>query len=207
MAIGDFNHWHLDTVLGFGLCAFNAFTLWQIHNDAYGISNSLESALTDQFGENYNNKIIDERKLHLNDTSTSLTWLKPFSLKQNNIETIKDIKYGEADKNTLTLYKPKNADLTKPMPVMLQIHGGGWVTSYSDKQALPLRNQLVSGNWLFVAINYRLSPNAKFPDHLVDCKKHCYGFKKHQGLWRKSGFLMVTAGAAGGHLASLLCFN
>lgn len=204
MAIGDFTNWHFDTVLGFGLCAYNAFILWQIHNSAECVRTPLNSALVDQFGEHFIDKVNTERKELIKDQSSTSIWLKPFSLNRKMIETIENIAYGDDPQNTLTVYRPKETDAATPLPIMLQIHGGGWILSYSDKQALPLRNQLVEGGWIFIAINYRLSPNAKFPDHLIDCKKALLWIKNNiQKFGGDPNFVMVTGGSAGGHLASL----
>ena len=37
-----------------------------------------------------------------------------------------------------------------------------------DEQALPLLNQLAEMGWVCVTANYRLSPHATFPEHLID---------------------------------------
>ena len=40
-----------------------------------------------------------------------------------------------------------------------------------DEQALPLMYHLAARGWVCVAANYRLSPRATFPDHLIDVKR------------------------------------
>ena len=56
-------------------------------------------------------------------------------------------------------------------PVLLQVHGGAWMIGEKEQQALPLMYHLASRGWLCVAINYRLSPRAAFPAHIIDVKK------------------------------------
>ena len=40
-----------------------------------------------------------------------------------------------------------------------------------DEPALPLMNHMASKGWVCVTANYRLSPHATFPEHLIDCKQ------------------------------------
>ena len=56
-------------------------------------------------------------------------------------------------------------------PRSLQIHGGGWVIGDKREQGLPLLSHLAAEGWVGFNANYRLSPEATFPDHLVDCKR------------------------------------
>ncbi|MBZ0253052.1 MAG: alpha/beta hydrolase, partial [Candidatus Methylomirabilis sp.] len=86
----------------------------------------------------------------------------------------------------------------------LQIHGGGWTVASKDHQALPLMNHLASHGWVCVSSNYRLSPHATFPDHLIDVK---LAIKWMREVGPEYGgdpnFIVITGGSAGGHLCSL----
>ncbi len=66
-----------------------------------------------------------------------------------------------------------------PAPVLFQIHGGGWVIGDKSQQGLPLMLQLAADGWVCVAINYRLSPKATWPEHLVDCKRALAWVREH----------------------------
>jgi acetyl esterase/lipase len=56
--------------------------------------------------------------------------------------------------------------------------------------------------------NYRLSPRAKFPDHLVDLKKAIAWYREHaEEHGADPNFLCVTGGSAGGHLAALVALT
>ena len=62
--------------------------------------------------------------------------------------------------------------------------------------------------WVGINANYRLSPKAKFPDHLVDLKKAIAWYREHaaeHGADPK--FLCVTGRSAGGHLCALVGLN
>ena len=90
-------------------------------------------------------------------------------------------------------------------PVLLQIPGGGWMTGSKEQQARPLIHRLAERGWVCVAINYRLSPKATWPDHLVDCKRALTWIREH--IAEHGGdpdYVVVTGGSAGGHLAALM---
>lgn len=206
MALGDFNDWSFLTLLGVALSIFNAQRFWQLHKLGFDSARDLEQQLAHELGDDYREQIIEERRKTLG-LSAEYPWLKPFSFKSAQIDTLKNIRYGSDERNTLDLYKPiKDSD--KPRPVMLQIHGGGWVLGHGEKQGLPLRNKLVEAGWIYVAINYRLSPDNKFPAHLVDCKKALVWIKENIAQYGGDpDFIMTTGGSAGGHLCSLLALT
>ena len=90
-------------------------------------------------------------------------------------------------------------------PVLLQIHGGGWVIGNKDQQGLPLMYHLATRGWVCVAINYRLSPKATWPDHLVDCKRALAWIRAHIAEYGGDpDYVVVTGGSAGGHLTALM---
>lgn len=206
MAMGDFNGWSFGTLVGVGISLFNAQRFWQLHQQGKDSAAIMENELTHELGEDYRQAITDDRRKTLG-LSADNQWLKPFSFKSAQIERIEGLKYGPYPRNTLDIFKPiKDSD--KPRPVMLQIHGGGWVLGQGDKQGLPLRNKLVEAGWIFVSINYRLSPKDKFPAHLIDCKQALVWIKEHIAEYGgDANFIMTTGGSAGGHLCSLLALT
>lgn len=206
MALGDFSGWSFGTLVGVGISLFNIQRFWQLHQQGFDSASLMENELVRELGDDYRDNIDEQRKKTLG-LSADKQWLKPFSFKSAQIESVTNIKYGPYERNTLDIYKPaKESD--SPRPVMLQIHGGGWVLGQGDKQGLPLRNKLVEAGWIFVSINYRLSPKDKFPAHLVDCKQAVVWIKEniaeHGG---DPNFIMTTGGSAGGHLCSLVALT
>ncbi len=90
-------------------------------------------------------------------------------------------------------------------PVLIYIHGGAWVIGDKREQGLPLLYELARRGWVTVTINYRLSPKATWPDHIVDCKRAVGWVREHIAEYGGSpDFIAVAGGSAGGHLASLL---
>jgi acetyl esterase/lipase len=93
-------------------------------------------------------------------------------------------------------------------PVLVYIHGGGWVIGDKRQQGIPLMHELVQRGWVCVAINYRLSPRATWPSHIVDCKRAVAWVRQHIAEYGGDpDFIAVSGGSAGGHLASLLALT
>jgi acetyl esterase/lipase len=93
-------------------------------------------------------------------------------------------------------------------PVMVYIHGGAWVMGDKREQGKPMMYELVARGWVCVAINYRLSPKAVWPAHIVDAKKAMAWVKAHIGEYGgDSSFVAVSGGSAGGHLCALLALT
>jgi acetyl esterase/lipase len=113
--------------------------------------------------------------------------------------------------------RPLRLDVYAPMddpepgtlrPAVLQIHGGAWVLGSKDEQGIPLLNHLASCGWVGFNVDYRLSPRAKFPDHLVDCKAALAWIREHADEYGVDpDFIVVTGGSAGGHLCALMALT
>ncbi len=63
---------------------------------------------------------------------------------------------------------------------------------------------LARRGWICVAVEYRLSPRATFPDHIVDVKEGLAWVRTHIADYGGDpNRLVITGGSAGGHLSSL----
>ena len=128
----------------------------------------------------------------------------PFLLSDRRVTAVRNIRYAEGAgrRHLLDVYRPR-AGVTNA-PVLLQVHGGGWTVGNKRQQALPLVMHMAARGWVVVAINYRLSPKATFPDHVVDVKRSIAWIRaniaKHGG---DPDFVCITGGSAGGHLTAL----
>jgi acetyl esterase/lipase len=93
-------------------------------------------------------------------------------------------------------------------PVLVYIHGGAWIMGDKRQQGIPMMHELVQRGWVCVAINYRLSPRATWPSHIVDCKRAVAWVREHIAEYGGDpSFIAVSGGSAGGHLASLLALT
>lgn len=117
---------------------------------------------------------------------------------------IKDIIYDESLPHIckLDLYIPEG--VTEP-PVHLFIHGGG--LEGGDKNGLsPMAEKLMKRGIAFAAADYRLYPEAKWPDYLVDSAKALKWVidnKEKYGL----GKVSFGGSSAGGYITQMLFFN
>jgi acetyl esterase/lipase len=144
------------------------------------------------------------------DVSPLYGFFLPFSFKHPKVQKIRNIEYGESlpgdkgGRNLLDLILPKSAREGDRRPVLLQVHGGGWIIGDKREQGQPLMTHLASRGWICVAINYRLSPKATMPDHIVDVKRAIAWIRSHiEEFGGDPNFLCITGGSAGGHLSSL----
>jgi acetyl esterase/lipase len=132
----------------------------------------------------------------------------PLFLRDRRVTRVRNLRYGpHGRRNLLDVYHrrgggPAGGELA---PVLLQIHGGGWVIGDKGQQGLPLMLQLAAEGWVCVAINYRRSPQSRWPDHLVDCKQALAWIREHIAEFGGDPDLVcVTGGSAGGHLAAMV---
>ncbi len=84
----------------------------------------------------------------------------------SDVKCFFDIRYSEADEVCLLdVYKPKRGK--KILPVIVSVHGGGWV--YGDKKLYSFYcMELARRGFAVVNFTYRLSPEHKFPAALED---------------------------------------
>lgn len=134
----------------------------------------------------------------------------PIAFKHPRLQIHRNIPYCKVDGRTLHVDIYQRRDCPANAPVLLQIHGGAWMQNLGSKeqQALPLMSQLALNGWICVAVQYRLSPGATFPDHIIDCKRALVWVKDHIAEYGGDpNFVVATGGSAGGHLSSLLALS
>ncbi|MBW2286730.1 MAG: alpha/beta hydrolase [Deltaproteobacteria bacterium] len=168
----------------------------------------VEASLAAGLGADYRSAILPEVALRMDVAGPATHSLNPFRFKHPDVEVKHDIAYlPDGDpKHRLDVYAPRVG--VQNAPVLLQIHGGGWVIGNKREQALPLMYHLASRGWICVATNYRLSPRATFPDHLVDLKSAMHWIRENIAEYGGDpNFVAATGGSAGGHLSSLLALT
>ena len=164
----------------------------------------LERALQEALGQSYREQIPAARRAQLPDGVSINELVRPFALRTPGVEWLRDIPYGDQhQRHQLDVYRPAGGCANAP--VLLQIHGGGWVVGNKHEQALPLIYFMAARGWIVVTPNYRLSPRTRFPEHLVDCKRALAWVREHiAGYGGDPSFVAVTGGSAGGHLTALV---
>ncbi len=113
-----------------------------------------------------------------------------------------DISYGPHGKwNLLDVYRPKNAG-DAILPVIVSVHGGGWVYGDKDRYQFYCMNLAQRG---FVVLNfsYRLAPEDPFPAAIEDVNGVFCWLANHAGEYGMDLDRLYTVGdSAGGQLSS-----
>lgn len=168
---------------------------------------TFERALRTGLGLDFEGRIPAHRRGHLSHQISATDWMHPRRFVRPGVRVARDIAYGPAGKrNLLDIYQPLSAGERRP--VLLHVHGGAWVMGHKAEQAQPLLHHMTSLGWVCVSINYRLSPRATFPDHIVDVKRSIAWVRENIASYTGDpGFIAITGGSAGGHLASLAALS
>jgi acetyl esterase/lipase len=188
---------------GLALAAGSVAALGSMVIGARATADEIEGSLGRELGRSYLDRVESEEDAHgrlvgLRD------WVRPFRLTNPEVEVIRDISYTEGGRRAkLDVYRPRGVDL-KDAPVLVQVHGGGWILGSKEQQGLILMNRMAARGWVCVAMNYRLAPKHPFPAQIVDVKKAIAWTRRHIGEYGGDpSYLVVTGGSAGGHLAAL----
>ena len=128
--------------------------------------------------------------------------LTPFGVRRRDVERLADIAYGDAGEwNTLDVYRRRSQP--SGCPTLVYLHGGGFRSGRKSREARLLLYRLAGRGWVCISANYRLSPAAQFPDHLVDAKKVIAWVREHgAGYGADASTLVVAGSSAGGNLAA-----
>ena len=114
-----------------------------------------------------------------------------------------DLAYaGDSPSQKLDLYLPAAGEA--PYPVILAIHGGGFISGdKADGQITPVLEALGRG-YAVAGVNYRLSGEATFPAAINDVKAAIRWLRAHAGEYRLDPSRFAAWGqSAGGNLAAL----
>jgi acetyl esterase/lipase len=102
----------------------------------------------------------------------------------------------------LDVYVPAG---TGPFPLIVWIHGGGWVSGDKALGAQSHQVRQTSRGYVVASVNYRLSGQAKFPAQIHDCKAAIRWLRANASRFRiDPSRVAVWGGSAGGHLVALL---
>jgi acetyl esterase/lipase len=132
---------------------------------------------------------------------------KSFESRLGSVET--DVTYCRINNTTLKmdLYYPATAP--RPLSVIVNVHGGGWVGG--DKalgegaENIPA---LVKAGYLVASINYRLAPQNKFPAQIEDVKCAIRYLRASADLYHLDvNRIGIMGESAGGHLAVLAALS
>ena len=120
---------------------------------------------------------------------------------QPTIRKISDVVFAEVGGRDLLLdlYMPQTAEA---VPLIVYVHGGAW--RRGSKDSMPLTRLLDEG-YAIARVEYRLTPEARFPAQVHDIKAAIRFLRATQGRHGYDSRKIAVAGSsAGGHLAALV---
>ena len=101
--------------------------------------------------------------------------------------------------NTVDLYLPRDADGSTP--VLIYIHGGGWVGGSKESRVLRLLPWMEMG-WAVVNVQYRLNDISLAPAAVEDCRCALRWVIQNAARYNfDTDRIVVSGDSAGGHLA------
>ncbi|MBC8136350.1 MAG: alpha/beta hydrolase fold domain-containing protein [Fibrella sp.] len=133
------------------------------------------------------------------------TVIHPALAQSSDTVIVRDICYdktGDPKLNSLDIYSPKGKS---KCPVVIFIHGGGWQIGDKRGSARGKSEAFPKKGYVFVSINYRLSPDVKHPVLVQDCAKSIAWIQENIAKYGGDPTnLFVMGHSAGAHLAALV---
>lgn len=126
------------------------------------------------------------------------------SSNSDKIECYEGITYKEPTvyrKLKLNIYRPADK---QNHPALLMVHGGGW-SSGDLKMQIPMAQKIAEKGYVTIPVEYRLSPEAKYPAAVYDLKTAVRWIRANADRYHIDTTCIVISGcSAGGQLAALV---
>ncbi|CAH8388437.1 unnamed protein product [Eruca vesicaria subsp. sativa] len=153
-----------------------------------------ESALTNN--NNSRNAVASDLLLRRNShgSSNSLSSHKSESRRSSYAHTTTATASSASDSDVYRGYAPSSSGKCRKLPVMLQFHGGGWVSGSNDSVANDVfcRRMAKNCDVIVLAVGYRLAPESRYPAACED------GFKVLQWLGKQANLAECNKSMCGG---------
>ena len=112
------------------------------------------------------------------------------------IKVERDVKYGPAERNLLDVFAPESS--TSPLPVLIFVHGGGFVAGNKRTGDSPFYDNImlwaVKNGFLGVNMTYRLAPQSPWPAAAEDLSAAVH--------WVADRIYLMGHSAGAAHVAS-----
>ncbi|WP_419924953.1 alpha/beta hydrolase [Candidatus Poriferisocius sp.] len=103
----------------------------------------------------------------------------------------------------IRIYWPSTSD--QPLPVVVFFHGGGWVIGGIDSHDGQVREMVNRTAMVYVSVDYRLAPEARFPAAAEDCYAATQWVAANAAsIGADATRLGVAGDSAGGNLAAVV---
>jgi acetyl esterase len=112
---------------------------------------------------------------------------------------------GPAGDIPVRIYWP-DAEADAALPILLLYHGGGFVLGNLDTHENVSRFYCANAQVIVISVDYRLSPENKFPLGAEDCYAAlCWAAENAAALGGDAKRIAVTGDSAGGNLSAVVC--
>jgi acetyl esterase/lipase len=129
--------------------------------------------------------------------------LAPLWVRRRDVRRIANLSYGPAGKrNLLDVYHRR--DRPTGGPVVVYAHGGSFRSGRKNREARLLLYRLASQGWVCLSINYRLKPQAAYPEFHQDFAK-AIGWARETAdrFGGNATTLFLSGSSAGAHMAAM----
>lgn len=110
---------------------------------------------------------------------------------------------GKNGKVSIRIIRPENHH--KTLPVILYVHGGGWILGNKNTHDRLVREIALGSNATVVFVNYTPSPEAKFPQPLEECYTALEYIQDHgQEINVDPNKIVVMGDSVGGDMATAI---
>lgn len=138
-------------VAGVAVAGVSAVGLAAVIRDGRGARAEVESALTSALGPGCRGAASAPRS-GPSMLEMVLPMPMPLRRRRDGVVRVGNLAYGPGGRRfRLDIYHRR--DVPVNAPILLQIHGGGWVSGSKDHQGLPLMLEMASRGWVCAAIN------------------------------------------------------
>lgn len=127
-------------------------------------------------------------------------------IEAQSVAQVRTLEYEVAQgKASVRLYRPSGSQPSSLTPLVVFIHGGGWVIGDLQSHDSLCRSLANQSGASVVAIDYRLAPEHRFPVPLDDCLAAVRFIRDNADDLRLDLTRVVVAGdSAGGNMATVL---
>jgi acetyl esterase/lipase len=199
---GALSHWSGQAGLVLSSAAMLTLLVTQIR--ALGLHRDVHAAALAGLGDDHDVHFEEETRQKVAEQMARMHLVMPFPVRHAKVETVRDVVFHQEGRVKLRLDVHRPRKRSGSSPVLVYVHGGGWIIGQRRYQGLPMMHHLAAQGWTCFSIDYRLSPRATFPDHLVDVKRAIAWVREHAEEYGGDASVLLLAGnSAGGHLASL----
>ena len=131
-------------------------------------------------------------------------FLRPIPRVRDGVSVVRDVPFSRHDGRVLAMDIYRGSAHDGKRPGLVFLHGGAWVLGDKREQGLPLCNHLATLGWVCANANYRLSPGATYPDHVVDAKEAVAWLREHSDDYGMDpDFIALAGNSAGAHIAAM----